>query len=75
MTASSVATIAHGLEPIESGLFDDRFGRNHLVDEVYVELYEEQQTEDEENDRDQDQDQDDQGDQDAPDDATVNPFP
>jgi len=65
--------IAHGLEPIESGLFDDRFGRNHLVDEVYVELYEEQQTEDEEDD--QDQDQDDQGDQDAPDDATVNPFP
>ena len=43
--------IAHGLEPIESGLFDDRFGRNHLVDEVYVELYEEQQTEDEEEDQ------------------------
>ena len=43
--------IAHGLEPIESGLFDDRFGRNHLVDEVYVELYEEQQTEDEEDEQ------------------------
>ena len=37
--------VAHGLEPIPSGLFDDRFTRDHLVDEVYAELYEEQQQE------------------------------
>ena len=49
--------VAHGLEPIEEGLFDDRFGRNHLVDEVYAELYEEQQTEEDDQDQDQDQDQ------------------
>ena len=38
--------VAHGLEPIPSGLFDDRFTRDHLVDEVYAELHEEQQQED-----------------------------
>ena len=41
--------IAHGLEPIECGLFSDKYGRDHLVDEVYAELWEEQQQEPETN--------------------------
>ena len=34
--------IAHGLEFIKSGLLDERFDRDHLVDEVYFELQQEQ---------------------------------
>jgi hypothetical protein len=35
--------VAHGLEPIESCLLDDRFTRDHLADDVYAELYAEEQ--------------------------------
>ena len=37
--------IAHGLEPIENGLYSDKYGRDHLVDEVYAQLWEEQEQE------------------------------
>ena len=39
--------IAHGLEPIENGLYSDKYGRDHLVDEVYAELWQEQEQEQE----------------------------
>ncbi len=34
--------VAHGLEAIEGALFDDRFSRDHLVDDAYAVLYEEE---------------------------------
>jgi predicted metal-dependent peptidase len=33
--------IAHGLEPVPEGCYDDRFGRDELVDAVYLTMYDE----------------------------------
>jgi predicted metal-dependent peptidase len=35
--------IAHGFEPIPAGLYDDRFSRDHLVDNVYITIMDERQ--------------------------------
>ena len=63
--------VAHGLEPIPSGLFDDRFTRDHLVDEVYAELHEEQQQEDD----DTTDDESEASDNGEPSEAMGNPMP
>ena len=46
--------LAHGLEKIECGLYSEKYGRDHLVDDVYMELWQEQQ---EQQDQQQDQQQ------------------
>ena len=40
--------IAHGLEPIAGCILDERFTREHLVDEVYIELFREREEQEEE---------------------------
>jgi len=68
--------VSLGLEPIEGAILDDRFNRNSVAEEVYLELYEEwldkQQDDPEEESGDSNDSSDANGD---PSDAMVNPSP